>query len=81
MYIIFECTELLHLNLVMLHFPNSVGGVYFEIYDWRSQLYTSGKGHNEQPKEKKKWGTLFRNTEYHIFTSNKKKKLRHTGED
>lgn len=35
----------------MLHFSNSVGGVHFEIYDWRIQLYTSGKGQNEQPKK------------------------------
>lgn len=35
----------------MLHFSNSVGGIYFEINDWRIQLYTSGKGHNEQPKK------------------------------
>lgn len=71
--IIFECIELLHLNLVMLHFSNSVGGIYFEINDWRIQLYTSGKGHNEQPKK----GALFRNTAHHIFTSKGEKKKAH----
>lgn len=70
--IIFECIELLHLNLVMLRFSNSVGGIYFEINDWRIQLYTSGKGHNEQPKK-----GLYLEIQHTIFLPLKGKKKAH----